>query len=96
MSQCLEFFDFRGPGKTVIRVRGGLALTFLALVVPTVSAKPVFDSIDSFTFTREYVLNSRGQVHTVHIIDMCHIVLVIWYDSYITLFSSCDKPKKGK
>lgn len=32
------------------------------IVVPTVSAKPVFDSIDNFRFTREYVLNSKGQI----------------------------------
>lgn len=32
------------------------------MVVPTVSAKPIFDTIDSFTFTREYVLNSRGKI----------------------------------
>ena len=42
-------------------------LTYLALVVPTVSAKPIFDTIDSFTFTREYVLNSRGKVSNVKV-----------------------------
>ena len=47
----------------ILRFSETLPFTYLALVVPTVSAKPVFDSIDSFTFTREYVLNSRGQVY---------------------------------
>ena len=47
----------------ILRFSETLPFTYLALVVPTVSAKPVFDSIDSFTFTREYVLNSRGRVY---------------------------------
>ena len=54
-------------------------LTYLALVVPTVSAKPIFDTIDSFTFTREYVLNSRGKVSNVKVSNITrsyHIWLI--------------------
>ena len=55
------------PFSRILRFSETLLLTYLALVVPTVSAKPIFDTIDSFTFTREYVLNSRGKVSNVKV-----------------------------
>lgn len=65
-------------------------LTYLALVVPTVSAKPIFDTIDSFTFTREYVLNSRGKVSSVKV---SHIIQS-YYMTHMT--ASREKPTQGK
>ena len=55
------------PFSRIFRFSETWLLTYLALVVPTVSAKPIFDTIDSFTFTREYVLNSRGKVSNVKV-----------------------------